>query len=72
MFILSYIAISLWILTSMIALLIFILGLGGSIMGGSGGGMLYSVVGILINGFILYAAYHNILNLNKCGELMSH
>ena len=70
MFVLSYVALGLWILFALISVLIFSMTLLGSMAVGSSGGILYAVAGLLLNGFIIYAAYNNIIHLGKCRELM--
>lgn len=63
---------SLWALSAAIVVIISLIALYAQLSSGtvSGAGLFFTGITILVNGFILYAAYHNILNLNKCGELM--
>ncbi len=68
MFVLSYIAVGLWLVFALISVLMFSAVFFGSMATGSIGGMGYAAAGLLINGFIAYSAYKNIIHLGECSS----
>jgi hypothetical protein len=71
MLIMSYIAIGLWTLLAFISVLIFLVTFGSSISSLSIAGSVFAIIGLLINGFIVYAGYKNIIDISNCKDLLN-
>ncbi len=61
----SYIAVGLWTFFALMFVMIYLSSLVSST---SFGGIMFSVFGLLVSGFIVYAGYKNIMDIGHCLE----
>lgn len=68
--ILAYLALAIWIIFCLIGALMFLGITIAGISAGSGGAIVYGLIGLAINGFIVYLAYSNIKEISECARNM--